>query len=471
MNHLLSYFYEISAIPRASYHEEKIATYLTRFASSHHLETVRDAWNNVLIRKPASAGYESAPTVLLQGHTDMVCEKNAGVVHNFDTDGIRILRKDDILYADGTTLGADNGYAVAAMLAILSDNTLEHPALECLFTTSEEVGLDGMRNFDASQLHSHIMINLDSCEEDCATAACAGGVRTHLHRTCSTVPVSGTALCLHIGGLMGGHSGEDIHRGRANALKIAARMYTAVCRTTDNCLISVQGGNKDNAIPRECTVRWISRDPEAEREALSAYADVIRNELSTEDRAFSVCITEEAFSGYGIASDDADALFALLRILPCGPLAMSNRLPGVVETSCNTAVVSALADGMDVTVSSRSSVESKLDDLCELLETCGHLTGFTAEHRNRYPGWDFSVDSQIQTVYTQAAEECLHKAPRIIGIHAGLECGLMREKRPDMDMISIGPNIWDLHTPQERMSISSAERVYEMILTMLKKIR
>lgn len=470
-DNVLEYFYEISSIPRPSYHEDRIADYLVAFAHSHGLEVLRDNVHNVLIRKRASAGKTDAPSVLLQGHTDMVCEKNGNCDHDFFAEGIKVLQEGDLLYADGTTLGADNGYAVATMLAILSDNSLSHPALECLFTSAEEVGLDGMRAVDPAWIQSRLMINLDSCDENSATAACAGGVRTNFERAVSAVPYSGKAVRVFVTGLCGGHSGEDIDRCRANALKIAARLYCGLADTQKIHLISINGGNKDNAIPRECELVIAAADPEKAMDEIKRISSTIRDELCHDDWAFRVDTSVVEFVGSRMSDEDENALISLLRIVPCGPLAMSADLPGLVETSSNTAVINANFEHAHLTVSSRSSVESKLDDVCGIMEQCGSVCGFSVTHKSRYPGWKFRTDSFIQSIYTESSKACLGNEGKIIGIHAGLECGLLSEKIPEMDMLSIGPNMYDIHTPKERLSLSSAARTCDLVLDMLKRIQ
>jgi len=468
---LKNYFYEISAIPRPSGKEEEIAEYLVSFAKEHGLDVFCDAVNNVLIRKNGTPGYEDHPAVLLQGHTDMVCEKNAGTEHDFLSEGIKIVEDGDFLRADGTTLGADNGYAVAAMLTILSGDSVSHPPLECLFTVGEEVGLDGMQALDKSLLKARTMINLDSCEESSATAASAGGVTTRFSRTPEkTVFCEPNVLRLTVSGLMGGHSGEDINSGRKNALKLCARLYRAAEKATAVQMISMSGGNKDNAIPRECTIVFSAADQKAAIDAARAEEAVIRSTLCRDDQPFSVEIRREKYSGSALSAADAEALLTLLRLLPSGPIAMSNHVPGLVETSSNTAIVHADANGITVTASSRSSVEGELDNVCDILDTIARSTGFTNEHRSRYPGWAFSVHSRIQNVYRNAYRALFGKEANIIGIHAGLECGLVKAAIPEMDILSIGPDMFDIHTPAEKISLSSAERVYQLLLRMLSDL-
>lgn len=468
---VLHYFYEISAIPRASYHEDKIADYLVSFADARGLSVMRDSCHNVLIRKAASKKYESAPAVLLQGHTDMVCEKNADCIHDFSNEGIQILRDGDFLYADGTTLGADNGYAVAAMLAILENTDVEHPALECLFTSAEEVGLDGMRAVDPAWLNARLMINLDSCDERCATAACAGGVRTNFQSECRKENHSGKVIRVFVTGLCGGHSGENINQCRANALKIAARLLETAGRSGEVRLIKMDGGNKDNAIPRECEMLLAVSDPALVINAVNSSVEILKAEMCPDDAGFQVIAEIMDYQGECMSTADTRRLMNLIRILPYGPITMSAHLAGLVETSSNPAVVHADAQGISLTSSSRSSVESRLDDVCGVLEACADSCGFSYEHKSRYPGWSFRDNSVIQSIYKEASRACFGEEGKIIGIHAGLECGLLSEKIPDMDMLSIGPDMYDIHTPKEKMSVSSAERMFNLVLDILGRIQ
>lgn len=468
---LFDYFYEISAIPRPSGKEDRIADYLVRFAHTHNLTVLRDRANNVLITKKASAGYEHAPSVLLQGHTDMVCEKNADTAHDFDSEGIKIIEDGDFLRADGTTLGGDNGYAVAAMLSILADDTLSHPHLECLFTTGEEVALTGMQAFDKSVLQSKIMINLDSEEENVATVACAGGVRTDLTHTPTATAARDTTLELRVRGLAGGHSGASIHLGLANALKVTARLLTAVRKVTSLRIIEMTGGNKDNAIPRECDVVFAVGNADLAETAIRVEEDRIRETLISEDRTFRAEIMRVETGAPALSTADSDALLSLIRLLPCGVIRMSPDIDGLVETSSNTAIVRADASAIKVTASSRSSVEAELDDVMSIIDTAAAVTGFTANHHSRYPGWAFTSNSRLQPLYMEAYRELFGKEAKIAGIHAGLECGLVKEVIPEMDIISIGPNMYDIHTPDEKLSISSSIRVYDLLVHLLKKLK
>ncbi len=468
----MTYFLRISAIPRGSGNEGAIAAYLENFAKERGLFCIRDEWNNVFIRRPADVGYEAAQPVVLQGHTDMVCEANVGVVHDFLTDPIRVIREGDILHADGTTLGADNGVAVALMLALLEQEALHAPTLECLFTTAEETGLDGMRHFDASVVTGRRMLNLDSAGEGEATAACAGGVRTDLTKPVAREPFPAgyTPIEVVISGLAGGHSGEDIHKGRLPAIYAMGLTLSRLAAKTDIRLCSLTGGSKDNAIPRECTAVIAVSDMAALRKVLRETSDFLTSSLVPEDKDFALTI--KGYQGNhgpaeAITKADTDTVLSLVQILPIGVRRMSRDIPDLVETSANLGIIRTYADRMELTVSSRSSVEARIDEMQSILEACARLSGATFVHRSRYPGWAFTTGSTLQQCYLDTWQRLYGTPAKIIGIHAGLECGLFMEKIPDMDIISIGPDIRDLHSPDEILTVSSFERFCALVVEML----
>ncbi len=469
---VMEHFAAISAIPRGSGNEEAIAAHIEAFARERGLFCIRDTWNNVFIRRPAAPGYENAVPVVLQGHTDMVCEANSDTVHDFLTDPIRLIQDGDILHADGTTLGADNGVAVAVMLALLEEEKLAAPALECIFTTSEETGLDGMRNFDASVVTGRRMINMDSAGEGEATVACAGGVRTDLVKEIEIeeLPAGMTVLSVAIHGLAGGHSGEDIHRGRLPAIQAMGRILQNVAKCCDMRLVSLSGGTKDNAIPRECTAVIAVSDKAAAVSAITETEAVLRAGLVGEDSGFTVD-TACTDAGFCLTAADTCAIVSLLRVLPLGVRQMSRDIPDLVETSSNLGVVRTEESRIKMTLSSRSSVESQLDNMQDILESCAALAGASFTHRNRYPGWAFRTGSRMQECYKETWKTLYGTDATIMGIHAGLECGLFIEKIPDMDIISIGPDIKDLHSPDESMSVSSFERMYALVVRMLAELR
>ncbi len=472
---VMRFFAEISNIPRASGHEAAIADYLVAFADRRGLACERDAANNVLIHAPATPGKEQAPPLLLQGHTDMVCEKNGDVVHDFDVDPIRLRLDGDQLCADGTTLGGDNGIAVAYMLAVLDGEAKEHPALECLFTAGEEVGMDGIVAFDTTSLTARHMINLDSEGETTITAGCAGGVRTDMILPVTRVKQSAGEIYLTVAlrGLSGGHSGEDIHRGRLGANVLLARLLSAFRRKQNFSLVRLDGGSKDNAIPRESmAVICLAADGAAMAAmTLMQMADEWADELVLEDRACRVSVEAAAKDDYRLQPMESSCgarILSLLNTIPHGVLKMSARMPNMVEYSRNVGVVVTDEDCVKLTLTSRSDLESLLDYAEQSLDDLAFLYGGTATHRNRYPGWNFSSESVVRDAYIQAYEAELEGRPQVQAIHAGLESGYMKKRIPEMDIISVGPNMKNIHSPDEQLSLPSVARIWQVLLRLLR---
>ncbi len=471
---VMSYFAEISNIPRGSGNERGVADYLVDFAKARGLACHRDSANNVLIRAAATRGKEAAPALLLQGHIDMVCEKNADTLHDFETDPIRLMRDGEYLTADGTTLGGDNGIAVAMMLALLASEDLPHPALECLFTAGEEVGMDGAIAFDYEQLTARHMINLDSEAESQITVGCAGGVRSDL-----AIPVVRRAAaegeqCLHLTlrGLSGGHSGEDINRGRAGANALLARLLSALSRKVSFSLVRMDGGSKDNAIPRECEA--VICLPRSERASAAMHAmqiaDAIGEELVAEDRNCTLCC-ESAEEQEAYAPMDAEStsrVLAALTTVPHGVLRISRDISGLVEYSRNAGVLRTKEDSVMLTLTSRSCRESLLDHAQLSLEDFARLCGGTVTHRNRYPGWEYAPISPLRDAYVKALGEICGIDPQIAAIHAGLECGYIKLRCPDMDIISVGPDMLDIHSPDEKLSLPSVVRIWNTLCRLLQ---
>ena len=467
---VFSYFKKLSAIPRGSGNERAAAEFVRDTAHSLGCEAEIDASNNVLVRAKATPGCENREPIALQGHLDMVCEANRGTKHDFLRDPIELVLTGDELRANGTTLGADDGVAASVALAVLESDQ-PHPALECLFTTEEETGLTGMRNFDASKLVSRRLINIDSAGEGVATVSCAGGVRSHIRFPLAfeTIPDGRAVLELEITGLAGGHSGEDINLGRKNAIATAARLLWAANKADPTlCLASITGGMRDNAIPRECAAVFTASDPSAVEKAVRDMEEKLRGELVPEDKDMKVSL-RPAEADTRFLKPLSDALVCLLRSLPCGVYGMSRLIPDLVETSSNLAVVRAEGDCLHIVVSSRSSVESMLDDMQDRVECAAFAAGATVEHNSRYPGWEFADCSPLQELYLETWKELFGTDARAIGIHAGLECGLMKGKLPDMDMISIGPDVKNLHSPDEVLGVSSLARLYRLVCAMLEK--
>ena len=464
---LMQYFREISDIPRPSYHEDAIAEYLVSFAKARGFSYARDEWNNVLISAPATRGLEDRATVLLQGHTDMVCEKNEGVTHDFLTDPIEFYEENGWLYARGTTLGADNGVAVAAMLAILDGEA--HPPIECLFTASEEVGLDGAKNFDYARISARTMINMDGADDAEIIVGCAGGARSDLFLRGEKTPCKDTCYRLSIRGLAGGHSGEDIHRGRANANCLLGRLLSEILVTQEIRVASVSGGNKDNAIPREASaVLWVE-DFERAKRAVDAVWKTILGELSEEDSFAELCFAPcERVDGLFDALM-TERLVTLLSA-PNGVLAMEPDLPGLVQFSRNLGVIRSEAHGIKVTFSSRSAKEKQIDASLSELDAYALRTEAEITHHSRYPGWEVAEYSELREKYARVFERLFEQQLRIASIHAGLECGLIKQAVDAMDMISCGPVIENLHSPDERLNLRSFERFFRLITEVLKTV-
>ncbi|MBO7403618.1 MAG: beta-Ala-His dipeptidase [Clostridia bacterium] len=466
---VFSYFKQLSDIPRGSGNERAAAEFVCNTALSLGHEAEIDAANNVFIRAKATPGYEDRAPVMLQGHLDMVCEANRGTVHDFLTDPIELVLSGDELRANGTTLGADDGVAAAVILSILATPEVPHPALECLFTTEEETGLNGMRSFDAAKPKARRLLNLDSAGEGVATVSCAGGVRSHIHFRAERAPLEDPAvLTVEITGLAGGHSGEDIDLGRKNAIVSLTRILYAASKASTFRLVSFAGGNRDNAIPRECAATVSPADPAAFRAAAESEIAAIAKECIPDDAGFrAVFGTDRAEAA--LTSASTASFLSLLSNLPNGVHGMSRAVPGLVETSSNLAVVQACEDGFEIVVSSRSSVESMLDWMQNRVECAAQPAGAAVEHISRYPGWDYLEGSPMQKLFLETWRECFGTDAKVVGIHAGLECGILKGKIPDMDMISVGPDIRNLHSPDEVLNVKSLARMYTLVCAMLKK--
>ena len=464
---LMSFFEEISAIPRPSYHEERITAYLVEFAKKRGLEYYSDEIGNVLINLPATEDKKDLPAVLLQGHTDMVCEKNEGVEHDFMNDPLKLYVADGWLRAKGTTLGADNGVAVAAMLALLDGISDSHRALQCLFTVSEEVGLDGAKAFDYSKIYARKMINMDSADEKLITAGCAGGLRSNFVLPVVREAQTGNALKIKVKGLFGGHSGEDIHRGRANANKLLGRvLYRLKMEDSELRLVSVSGGSKENAIPREAEATFVTSKVAELTSLIANISEEISAELCKDDKDFTL-IVENAKAEYAPMNQlGTDKVIFVLDNMDNGVFEVNQEL-GLVEFSRNLGVIDTDADNVEFTISSRSARESQLDFSAQQIDSYAALLGGTSDHYNRYPGWIYAEDSAVRSEYIAAFCKLFGEEPTVEVIHAGLECGIIKQAIADMDMISCGPVIVNLHSPDEALNLASLERFFTVILNVL----
>lgn len=468
---LMKFFCEISDIPRASYKEDKIADYLCEFARTRGLEYYRDATNNVLINAPATKGREDCPALLLQGHTDMVCEKNEGVEHDFDTEGLELYEEDGWIRARGTTLGADNGVAVAVMLCVLDGGVDSHGPLQCLFTASEEVGLDGVKSLDYSKIYARRMINMDSADESVLIAGCAGGLRSSITLGVTEQKITAPyVVSLKLKGLFGGHSGEDVDKGRANANKLMGRVLDGIFADGGARLVSVRGGTKDNAIPHECEAVVAVEKLDALKDKVSALQAALSEGISEDDKNLSLelsVIGENTDVGVMDAEAAGKVIF-LMRTVANGIFEMNNSISGLVEWSRNLGVVKCDTDGAELVFSSRSSFESRIDASAAELDAYARMLGASIRHYNRYPGWNYAEKSEIREAYIAAFEQLFGKTPEVTVIHAGLECGFISQAVPDMDVVSCGAVVLDLHSPDERLNKASFERFYSVIKRVLE---
>ena len=470
---LFHFFEDISAIPRGSANEKAISDYLVAFAEERNLWYHRDALFNVIIKKPASAGAKEKPAVMLQGHTDMVCEKLAGVAHDFTTDPLDLIIKDGVLSANGTTLGGDNGAAVACMLAILDDDTLTHPALECVFTTQEEIGLNGAEALDKSLLSARTMINLDSEDEGVATVSCAGGLRFALTRPITRSKKEGMLLHLEATGLLGGHSGTDINKEHQNANLLMARMINHLFHNTDALLVDFNGGTKDNAIPRETSATLFYSDEvaakNAENLALALSAD-FSSEICPYEPAFQFLVSTENGTADVISAEDGKAFITAMCLAPNGVQFRNMNLDGFTVTSLNLGIAATDETSASLVFAPRSSVATLMSALKEKLCLLAETFGFEVSMHGEYPGWNFAEVSPIRDVFVQSYKELFHDDLKIEAIHAGLECGLFSDAIPGLDAIAVGPTIRGCHTPDEHLPLDSFERFYELLTDVLKKL-
>lgn len=465
---VFEYFEMISSIPRGSGKTEKISDYCEGFAKERGLNYCRDKAGNVVIFKPGSVGRENEEPVILQGHLDMVCEKENDCTIDFDNDGLSLAVDGDYIYAEGTTLGGDDGIAVAMCLALLDSDDISHPPVEAVFTVDEEIGMLGADVLDASVLKGKRMINIDSENEGVLWVSCAGGARIDIELPVSREKHGGKCFEITVGGLHGGHSGAEIHVGYANASVLMGRLLKKLSSEFKIFLVSIDGGTKDNAITRECIAKVISEDdvtlflPEVEEE--------FKGEFSATDPDLFVGAKIFECKREPMDADSTKAVVSLLNELPYGVMAMSNEIEGLVETSLNLGTLQTSDDKVNFGYSVRSSNDNDKEDLLERLIEIADRHGASNTVTGRYPGWAFVKNSELQKIMSETYREIYGKDMLVTAIHAGLECGLFCGKISGLDCVSLGPDLFDIHTPAERMSISSAKRVWEYLLAVLAKL-
>ena len=456
------YFEEICNIPHPSYHEEKISAYLVEFAKSHNLEYYTDDLYNVIMIKEASEGMENVEPLILQGHMDMVAEQEPDCKKDMLTEGLDLEVVDGYVTAKGTTLGGDDGIAVAMALAILEDEELKHPRLEVIITVSEEVGMEGAAGIDVSMLKGRKLLNLDSEEEGHFLAGCAGGCRMDIQYSFKKEQLKGGLVSIDISDCTGGHSGTEIIRGRANATHIANRILAAAVEVADVNLVDFVGGTKDNAIPRATSAKVITTKEAVD--AMKAEADAIKNEYAVTDPDMKIVIADEGNVVVdGVNAADTKRIIELILSMPNGVQTMSHDIEGLVETSLNLGILTFSEDNLTFSCALRSSVDSAKKALMRKVGMVGKAFGCQVSIHGQYPAWEFKRNSAFRDELVALYKEMTGEEPIVETMHAGVECGLLASKLPGLDAVSIGPEMHDIHTPKERLGIASTERIYNYV--------
>lgn len=469
---VMRFFEEISMIPRGSGNEKGISDYLKNFAIERGLQVVQDDVLNIIIRKSGTKGYENSPAVILQGHMDMVNEKNKDTVHDFMTDPLRLRILDDYIYASGTTLGADNGIAVAYSLAILDSDDIPHPPIEVLVTVEEETGLLGAAKVDGSHFKGKTLINLDSEEEGVFLVSCAGGARQIISLPVVREAAVGSAFRIQVKGLKGGHSGMEIHKERGNSNKILGRILHHLSKKYDLMIAEISGGSKMNAIPRESEALVVVKgDAAGFNDEVHTVAGVSASEIRTQDPGLTVVAEVVPLPAENFDKETTRKAEELLLVLPDGVLNFSQDIPGLVETSLNLGVLQTGEDSVKYEFAVRSSVETRKKLTLEKVRTLSASYGADSEISSSYPGWNYDKDSKIRQRFLDTYRRLYGRDAEVTAIHAGVECGLLSEKIDGLDMISLGPDMYDVHTPEEHISISSIARTYDLLLEVLRELK
>lgn len=471
---VFQFFEELSEIPRGTFDMERISNYCARFGRERGLETIQDEVGNVVIKKPGSDGYEDSEPVILQGHMDMVCEKRPGCEHDFKNDPLQLRIVDGNIMATDTTLGADNGIAVAMAMALLDSNDIPHPPLEVLFTVDEETGMGGASAIDLSIFKGSRMINLDSEDEGIFTVGCAGGINIQNRIPFRRETVEGTQVTIRIHNLRGGHSGIEIDQQRGNGHKMMGRLLDQLASEVEFQLVEINGGSKDNVISFDVTAQLMVMAEDAYK--ISKIAGEVKDVWDIEFMGDEPDLTVDVTSQPGVAAeafdkDSTDRVISYLVIAPNGVFEYSRKLKGIVETSLNLGVVQTCEDYVKASYQIRSSMETKKQQLRQQLERCGKVVGGSTVVTGEYPAWQYNPESALRTVMVDTFTEMYGKEPEVVTIHAGLECGLFLGKRPDLDCISIGSDLRNVHSFNESMNIASAARTWDYLKEVLARLK
>ncbi len=469
------YFEQITKIPRCSFKEEKIANYLVNCAKSWGLEYTCDDYNNVVIKKRATTGYEGLDPIIIQAHTDMVCEKNENCVFDFDKDSIQFEVTDNFIVAENTTLGADNGIGVAMALAILESEEYEHPSLEVLLTATEESGMVGARNLDGTLLDGKILINLDSESEGVACVGCASGQRdtVTLKKEFDEIKDDREFYTLSVSGLKGGHSGEEIHKGLGNSNKILGKSLYVLNSRFDICLVDIYGGSKENAIPRYSKATMAIK-PEDKKKVQNTIVELNKNfvkQLGKVDPDVRINFEKSEIYNKAFTKDLKNNIIDLINLLPNGVSTMSHNVPGLVGSSSNVGVIESKSDDIVIHSSIRSELESLRDGISHINKIAAERCN--AEHNivNNYPAWEYKEKSIVREIAKDIYAKMFGKELEIEVIHAGLECGILKNVIGDIDMISIGPNMKGIHAPGESLEIKSVQNTFEFVVELIKNLK
>jgi len=468
---VFGYFEEICSMPHGSGNTKIISDYLVKFAQEHGLRYIQDALNDVIIFVPGTCGMEDHEPVIIQGHMDMVCEKDADCPIDMDTEGLDIAHDGEYIFAHGTTLGGDDGVAVAFGMALAADKSIPHPPLEIVITVDEETGMFGAAGIDLSPLKGKMLLNIDSEDEGIFTVSCAGGARATIHLPVVRKAVYGPAIRLVVDGLQGGHSGVEIHKNRANANKVMGEFLKRIQEKMPLCLVSFAGGSKDNAIPRSCEVNAVALG--MEMEFINAIAAELQAEIRAnfaEPEATVEAYNADALGGNALSAEDTAKLVELLCAVPNSVQAMSDKIPGLVQTSLNMGIAKLEENEMRMTSSVRSSVNQEKQDLLQALRNLAETYGGSYTQVGEYPAWEYKEDSKLRDTMVEVYRNMYGKEAEVVAIHAGLECGLLGEKLPGLDAVSIGPEMHDIHTSRERLGIASTKRTWEFVLEVLKAL-
>lgn len=469
---VFSYFEEICAIPRGSGDMAKISHYCVDFAEKHGLKYYTDSYGNVVIYKDGTAGYENSQPVILQGHLDMVCQKTEDCPIDFTKDGLDVYVDGDYIKAKGTTLGADNGIAVAMIMAILESNDISHPPIEAVFTIDEEIGLIGANVLDKSVLKSKRMINLDAEEDDTLTVSCAGGNDFTVKIPFERVAVSGGALTVSLEGLQGGHSGVEIDKGRVNANNLMGRLLNHIDFDNEFYIVSVNGGDKGNAITNKCIAVLVSNDSDNLRTQMASYLDVIKAELSGREPDFRYSIeVGQGENHFVIDFEAAKGLIYFLSCVPEGVIRMSAEIQGLVESSQNLGILKTEENEITIQFAQRSNIKSGLVYLKEMMTRFSKCVPCETTSSGYYPPWEFLRGSSLQELYKECYEAYYGKKPKVEAIHAGLECSVFSAAIEGLDCIAIGPEMHGVHTVNEKLSVSSTENTFRLLVSILKRMK